>query len=292
VAWQQLTLSIASNDLPRAEALLGLAGASAVSISDSGEAPILEPEPGTTPLWPDLTLTALFADDVDLAGIGHVLEDLSEGGVRIARMSDEDLERAMRQRVHRIEIGPRLVIVPAEEYVPGDGRELGLHMGLAFGTGQHPTTRLCLEWLEREAGPAGRVLDFGCGTGVLALAALRLGAAHACATDNEIQALVATRENARLNRLEAAIEVCPPEELGADTCDLLLANILAQPLIDLADALAARQPPGGRIVLSGILSAQLDAVESRYALNYEQIERHELEGWGLLTGTRRSGYDR
>jgi ribosomal protein L11 methyltransferase len=165
-------------------------------------------------------------------------------------------------------------------------------MGLAFGTGQHPTTRLCLEWLEREMAPVDSVLDYGCGTGVLALAALKLGAGTATAVDIEPQALDATRRNAELNGLERGLAVGPPESLIPGRFDLILANILAQPLITLAEFFADRQAPGGRIVLSGILASQLNEVETHYRHWYDAVETRELDGWGLVTAIRRSGYDR
>ena len=292
MAWQQLTLRLDASDLTATEALLRLAGASSIAVSDGGEAPILEPAPGTTPLWPTLTLTALFDDSADLSAIGAILGRAGGDALSVRPITDEELERAMRQDVRPIDIGPRLAIVPAESFDPADGRSLGLHMGLAFGTGRHPTTRLCLEWLERGPGGAERVLDYGAGTGVLALAALKLGAARALAIDSEPQALEAARQNAELNGLETSIRIGLPETLDAGPFDLVLANILAQPLIELAATFAGLQRPGGTVVLSGILAAQLDAVAAHYERWYEHLERRDLEGWALLTGTRRSGYDR
>jgi len=297
VAWQQLTLHIDASELARTEALLKLAGAESVAVSDDGDDPILEPEPGTTPLWPRLKLRALFAANLDLSALDGVLGPVaSTGAATLERIDDEALARAMQQSVPSQRIGPRLTIVPAEAFRADDNSRtgdtrIGLHIGLAFGTGQHPTTRLCLEWLERELADCATVLDFGCGTGVLALAALGLGAGQATAVDNDPQALTAARHNAALNRLEARIRIAPPAALGAERFDLILANILAQPLIDRAEELAGRQDSGGRIVLSGILSAQLDAVESAYRPWYTSLARRELDGWGLLTGLRRQSYD-
>jgi ribosomal protein L11 methyltransferase len=292
VAWQQLTLHIAAAELPRAEAILRLAGAVSVAISDAGESPILEPEPETVPLWPTLTVRALFDGALDLKGIGTVLGPLSATAAGPEPVDDEAIERASQELIRPLDIGPRLRIVPANDLADAAQGTLGLHMGLAFGTGQHPTTRLCLEWLEREMQGTPAVLDYGCGSGVLALAALELGASSATAIDNEPQALRAARRNAELNHLEAALNIGPPASLGNRRFDLILANILAEPLIEMSGAFAALQPPGGQIVLSGILTAQLDEVAAYYASSYEALKHKALDGWCLLTARRRSEYDR
>jgi ribosomal protein L11 methyltransferase len=291
LAWLKITIRIAASELARAEALLALAGALAVSVSDAADAPLFEPEPGTTPLWPTLTLRALFDERRDRAPLLALLGSLGESNTGLAIIDDAVVERALTEIVEPIQIGPRLRLVAADDPAAGAEHTLALHVGLAFGTGRHPTTRLCLEWIEREIGPGQTVLDFGCGSGVLALAALRLGASRATAVDTEPQALEATRRNARLNALEPSLLIGPPEALRAGRFDVILANILAEPLVALAPAFAARQDPGSRIVLSGILTAQAERLAATYAHWYESLEQRERAGWALLTGRRRSGYD-
>jgi ribosomal protein L11 methyltransferase len=290
VAWQQLTLRIPASDLPRTESLLELAGAVSITIGDDGDTEILEPAPGTTPLWPDLVVRALYAGEIDLSGLQSVLA--VSGDPLLERIDDAELAAAAMQVIEPIDIGPRLAVVPADDTGPADNRTLRLNMGLAFGTGRHPTTRLCLEWLESAAFDGARVLDYGCGSGVLALAALKLGAREAVAIDNEPQALVATRRNARLNELERRVAVGLPDLPAPGPFDLVLANILARPLLELAETFAQAQPPGGRIVLSGIIESQLDQTEQHYRRWYRAFDRRSLDGWFLLTGTRRNGYDR
>jgi len=292
VVWLELTLRLRAEALPRAEAILHLAGAASIAISDDSDSPILEPEPGTTPLWPKISVRALFDERVDQSAIIRLIGTITNDEARFKTIGDRELDDKARQTIHPVDIGPRLRIVPAESLETADERVLGLHMGLAFGTGQHPTTRLCLHWLEREMPAGTTVLDYGTGSGVLALAALKLGADHATAIDVEPQALTATRRNTELNGLKRSISIGPPEMLDMGHFDLIVANILARPLIDLADAFAERQPAGGHIILSGVLISQIDDLESRYATWYEAFERHELAGWGLLTARRRSGYDR
>jgi ribosomal protein L11 methyltransferase len=292
MAWLELTLRLPAAKYPYAEAVLELAGALSIAISDDGDSPILEPEPGTTPLWPAVTAHALFDDDIDQQAVIALLEPIVDGELGLERITEESVSDAAHEPIRPVEIGPRLAIVPAEALGRADDRTLGLHMGLAIGTGQHPTTRLCLEWLEREMTAGLRVLDYGAGSGVLALAALKLGAVSATAIDNEPQALTAAKRNATLNGLQDSIRVGPPEMLETQTFDLIFANILAGPLIDLADTFAACQPDGGRIVLSGVLTSQVDDVEARYRSAYGRFSRHELTDWALLTGTRDSGYDR
>ena len=292
MAWLELTLRLRAQDFPRAEALLLLAGAISISISDDGDSPILEPEPGTTPLWPKITAHALFDEGVDPKAITNLFGPIEQNEASLKHISDAAVSASTHDPIRAVDIGPRLAIVPADTLDSADERTLGLHMGLAFGTGQHPTTRLCLEWLEREMRTGLRVLDYGTGSGVLSLAALKLGADHATAIDNEPQALAATERNAKFNGLQEAIRIGPPETLEPDSFDLIVANILARPLIDLADTFRQCQPAGGRIVLSGLLASQLDELECRYEPYYEDFARQELADWGLLTGTRRNGYDR
>jgi ribosomal protein L11 methyltransferase len=286
VPWQQLTLRLAATELPETEALLRLAGAVSLAISDDADSPILEPAPGTTPLWPQLTVRALFVPEIDLTAIARVVDT---GGTEplIETIADEDWLESVKQTITPIRIGARLCIVPAEDF-RGSVDTLALNMGLAFGTGRHPTTRLCLEWLERHPPTALDVLDYGAGTGVLALAALKLGAKQDVAIDSDPQALAAARRNAELNGFEDLLWVGSPENLPAHAFDLILANILAEPLIELAATLADRQKPGARIVLSGILAGQADSVEQRYAAYYADLIRHESDGWSLVTGTRRN----
>jgi ribosomal protein L11 methyltransferase len=291
LAWLEITIRIAASELARAEALLALAGSDAISISDAADSPLFEPEPGTTPLWPTLTLQALFDERCDRAVLSSLLGSLGDSSIGFALVDDAAVRRALTETVEPLEIGPRLRLVAAGDPAAGAPHTLALHMGLAFGTGRHPTTRLCLEWIEREIEPGQTVLDFGCGSGVLALAALRIGASRATAVDTEPQALEATRRNASLNLLELSLRVDAPDALGTGTFDVILANILAEPLVALAPAFAERQSPGGRIVLSGILSAQSERLAATYAPWYESLEQRERAGWVLLTGRRRSGYD-
>lgn len=283
MTWLELTLTIPADTLAQAEALLELAGAESIAISNDGDDPILEPEPGTVPLWPTLTIRALFDPGVDADAIAAVLRPIAAGGLLIRSIADAS---AKAEPIRPLDVGPRLAIVPAESFTQTDARTLGLHMGLAFGTGRHETTRLCLAWLEREMTAVRSVLDYGTGSGVLALAALKLGASRATAVDNDPQALVATRRNAELNGLEDRLRITQPGEMTG-RFDLILANILAGPLIALRERFAARQPAGGRIVLSGILVTQLDEVQSRYRERYEDFARDSLGEWGLLTARRR-----
>jgi len=301
VSWIELRLRLSAAALPQIEALLELAGAESFSLADAGDAPILEPAAGMTPLWPELTLRALFAVDTDIAAISALLADSAATEISLSQLSDAEALARTPEPIRPLVIGPRLKIVPAAALADCNRQAsadvgpaaLGLDMGLAFGTGQHPTTRLCLQWLERNIAGNETVLDYGAGSGVLALAALRLGAATALAIDNEPQALEATRSNAQLNGLESRLRTGPPELLSAGTFDLILANILAGTLTGLASTFAGLQASGGRIVLSGILAAQLDAVETAYAMaGYVAFSRREHDGWCLLTAARRNEYDR
>ena len=289
MAWQQVTLRLPAEAYARAEALLELAGARSIAIFDDSETPILEPDPESVPLWPRLRVCALFDSGSDVRALGELLDPAGSGEVTLEHVSDEVIADGMAEPIRTYEVGPRLSIVPADELVDADSAALGLHMGLAFGTGRHPTTQLCLEWLEQAMPPGIRVLDYGAGSGVLALAALKLGAEHATAVDIEPQALRATHRNAKLNGLEQAIQIGTPEIAAGQTFDLIVANILARPLAELASRFAESQGAGGMIALSGILESQLDELESDYQLYFGGFARRARSGWALLTATRLLG---
>lgn len=289
--WQQLILHLDAEELPRVEALLRLAGADAVSISDDADFPLLEPAPGETPIWPTVVVHALFPAELDLGGLrsmfGAALRP--EHTAEVAPLTDAEWIDAWRQRITAREFGAGFWITPADAPdEPRAARQLRMHMGLAFGTGQHPTTAQCLEQLTMRALTGARVLDYGCGAGVLALAALRLGAEYAWAVDNDPQALAATADNARLNGLQGSLWSGSPEDLPHVEADLILANIVAGTLVELAGLFAARAKPGAVIVLSGILSPQRGEVQSAYAPHFEDFRHTARDGWVCLVGRRRA----
>lgn len=301
----ELTLRCSEAEQPRFEAALDDVGALAVTMldadADSGnERAILEPGVGETPLWQSIVLSALFPHDTDALLILAALEsfdpDLDWSRVGFARVEDQDWERAWMDQYVPLHFGRRTWIVPWNQELPADADRadaavVRLDPGLAFGSGTHPTTALCLAWLDSLA-DAGelegrRMLDFGCGSGILALAALKLGAAHATGVDNDPQALIATADNAERNGLAAQLHVHLPQDEPVEAYPVVVANILASALIALADVLAARVAPGGRIALSGILAGQEDEVVERYAEGFERLEVERLEDWIRVTGVRR-----
>jgi ribosomal protein L11 methyltransferase len=285
-----LTLALAAADVPRAEALLTLAGAETISLRDAADDPVYEPEPSTAPLWPNVVLEALFASGTDIDALRALAAAAFRGAATIDALEDSTWLTAVSQAVKARPIGARLWLAPADDpAVPNDRLVVRLHMGLAFGTGEHPTTALCLDWLERHVASGSTALDYGCGSGVLALAALALGARFAYAVDNDDQALIAARANAQLNGVTERLFVGAPDELPAVTVDVLAANILARTLIALAPKLAERVSAGGMLALSGILETQAASVASAYAPYFADLAQHARGGWVLLTGRRKTG---
>lgn len=239
-------------------------GAASVSLAPAaGSDPQLEPEPGHTPLWPELVACALFSSEARAQSAQRALR---AGGwtVRVAKRAARDWVAAGRAGFEPRRFGERLWIVPdwCEPPEPG-AANVSLAPGLAFGTGSHPTTALCLAWLARAPVAGASVIDYGAGSGILALAAARLGAASVTAVDNDPQALEAVASNARRNRV--TVRAVLPEALGAEPADILVANILARPLVSLAETLLAHVRPGGRVVLAGVTGDQADAVAAAYA---------------------------
>lgn len=293
MAWQQIAIRLDADQIPRTEALLKLAGAEAVAVSDAGNEPVLEPEPGMTPVWPRAILTALFDAALDLDRIPDLLPaGIDPTAIEITTVAEKDWIDAWRESIAPIVLGDRLEVVPlADAGSAGAIPRVVLGMGLAFGTGRHPTTRLCLEWLAERDWSGATMLDYGSGSGILALAALRLGARFALATDNDDQALTATRENGRVNHLQDRLWIGPPESLPDDNVDLLMANILAGTLCGLAQSFAARQEPGARIALSGVLESQADEVLDAFSPFYRNFETRHLDGWVMHAGVRTDRID-
>jgi len=296
VPFLQIHLTLGDLDPDRAEHACLAAGAVAVTLSDAGDAPILEPAPGTTPLWPSVALSALYDVRTDpLALAARLRAELDRPALefRSEVLEDRPWEREWLRDFKPMRFGQRLWICPGGQAPPADATAgtdpaiVWLDPGLAFGTGTHATTALCLEWLDRADLAGCRVLDVGCGSGVLAIAALRLGATSAVALDIDPQALTATAQNAGRNGLRERLEARPAEAHWGGPYDVVLANILAEPLVELAPRFAAVTRPGARIVLSGLLPAQGPAVTSACAPWFDIEPPREREGWVGLAGRRR-----
>ena len=271
-------------------------GALAVDVQDAAagtadERPIFA-EPGEAPAtsWRSNRVGALFAIDADLYEL--VPEALAAAGLaateafRIERVEDADWVRLTQSQFNPIPITPRLWIVPSWHTPPDpEAINIALDPGVAFGTGAHPTTRLCLRWLTETVTPDADVLDYGCGSGILAIAAMKIGAQRACGIDIDPQAVQAAQQNAQQNSVE--ITWATAEEDVAGPAQIVVANILANPLTVLAPLLARLTRPGGQIALSGILVEQADAVLEAYMPAFKMTRAATDEGWVLLTGRRR-----
>ncbi len=311
----ELSLHCREAEQPRYEHALEDVGALAVTLldadADSGnERAILEPGVGETPLWQALSLSALFPHDADPLLLLAALEAFDPGldwsRVRFRQVADEDWERAWMDTYAPLRFGERTWIVPWNRELPDlaqaqerDAENAGtpapaivrLDPGLAFGSGTHPTTALCLQWLDALAAEGtlrdADVLVFGCGSGILALAALKLGAARAIAIDNDPQALAATRDNAQRNDVGDRLQAFLPQEAPEAPHPVVVANILASALDALAETLAARTAPGGRIALSGILAGQEESLLARYGAWFDALAVAQEGDWLRISGVRR-----
>ncbi|WP_111657413.1 50S ribosomal protein L11 methyltransferase [Isoalcanivorax indicus] len=289
MAWLQVHIpSTASQAEAVEDALLAL-GAQAVTLADAADQPLFEPPLGATPLWRETIISALFDADTDtdalLTGLTAQLGE-APADYRMEQLADQAWERAWMDDFKPMQFGERLWIVPSwAEPISGDAVNLRLDPGLAFGTGTHETTAMCLRWLDGADLTGKTVLDFGCGSGVLAIAALLLGAERVLACDIDPQALMATRENAALNGVAHRLDACLPGDLPTSaTFDLVIANILAGPLVELAPQLLGFCGPGSELVLSGILAEQADNVEAAYTPSIRFAARGRDGDWVRLAG--------
>lgn len=286
----QLILEVPGNVAEALEAALEATGAAAITLTDAADDPVLEPAPGTTPLWRTTRVLALYDNTMSPAAVTDELARLY-GPLppwEAQPVPERDWPRAWLDAFQPMRFGARLWITPSWHEPPRDGVSVVLDPGLAFGTGTHPTTALCLTWLDELPLTGETVLDYGCGSGILAIAALKLGAHHVVAVDHDPQALSATRENANRNRVADRITLLRPDGL-ADSAQfgIVVANILAGPLIALAPRLIQLVAPGGRIALAGLLDAQAAEVAGPYRTAIAFEAPRSRDGWTLLSGRRK-----
>ena len=295
MAWTSLSLTVAGDDAQTWSDALLEAGAISVDVNDAAagtpeEKPQFgEPGEAVPGTWDRNVVTALFEPSVDARAIGGSIAsalgvDVPE--MTLATVEEQDWVRLTQAQFEPIRITSRMWILPSwHQAVEPDAINLVIDPGLAFGTGSHATTRLCLQWLEAHVHPGERVLDYGCGSGILAIAAKRLGAGTVIGTDVDLQAVDSSRANAGINHV--ACTFVEPDALTDEPFDLVVANILTNPLRMLAPALAARVRVDGQIVLSGILAEQAPAVVEAYEQWFNIGIWRIAEGWAALVGTRR-----
>lgn len=289
--WQQLSVTTTEDHAPAVADFFGELGALSVTYRDASEQPLYEPHPGETPLWKQTRITGLFTMKDDLQQIQKTLSEYCPDAPlkqwRQERLEDQAWERAWMAHYRPMKFGDRLWVCPTgQERRENNSECLILDPGLAFGTGTHPTTALCLEWLANHDMAGKTIVDYGCGSGILAVAAVLLGAGQAYAIDIDPQALSATQANAEKNRVQDKIQCFLPEHLPALQADIVLANILARPLIDLATAIAALLTPGGQLILSGILNEQAESVIMAYADTMKLQAPVSREEWCRIDGEK------
>jgi ribosomal protein L11 methyltransferase len=295
--WLQLTLETYREDAQRLAEALEETGAVSVSLEGADAEPLFETDwHDATPVWKRTRVVALFSVDTDAPAVMRQVTEMLELGAPPAFVSeqipDQDWVRSWMDRWQPMQFGSgadgaSLWVVPSWLEPPDPAAaNIILDPGLAFGTGTHATTAMCLEWLAQHPPRDLEVIDYGCGSGILAIAALLLGAARAVGTDTDPQALTVSRENAERNRVATRLKLCLPDELPATAAaDVVLANILAGPLVALSPRLTRLVRPGGWLILSGLLASQADEVEAAYAADFS-FERRLRDDWALLSGHR------
>jgi len=291
MSWLELSVRVSRENAPLVENLLQNEPVLALTLTDDADDPVLEPGVGETPLWPSVCVTALFTGDTPVEPLTRMLS-LVPGvdwphQVSFRKFEDQQWERVWLDRFKPMQFGSDLWIVPGESEAPPSAvYVLKLDPGLAFGTGTHPTTHLCLEWMDGHDFAGETVVDYGCGSGVLGITAAIKGATTVCCVDNDPQALTATFDNAQRNGVEDIVKGHSPEQFNTQPADVVLANILAGPLLELAPILSATLRPGGSLVLSGILEGQAEEVKSAYADGFPELQVKVMDGWVLLTGEK------
>ncbi len=292
--WLQLRVDTSRQQAEAVEDALLAAGAVSVTLQDNADQPILEPALGETPLWDQTRVTALFDASVDTDIATHIASSVLGTALpqhQWEQLEDRDWEREWMQNYHPIHCGGDLWICPSWLEPPEPKAvNLMLDPGLAFGTGTHPTTFMCLQWLAQQSDLQNTsVIDFGCGSGILGIAALLLGSDKVTGTDIDPQALIASEENARRNGIAPErFPVCLPQDCPPAPADIVLANILAGPLVELAPTLSDLTAAGGRLCLSGILATQAETVMAAYQPWFEFDAPRLQEEWVCLSARKRA----
>jgi len=294
VDWQQFVMNLDALEPTAVEEVFMRHGACSVTLSDAADNPVLEPAPGETPLWSETRITGLFSTGADFEELKDAL--LEEFGVlpehSVETLADRAWEREWLKDFGPMRFGKRLWIAPGDTVVEQDDAVIvRLDPGLAFGTGTHPTTALCLDWLDGLALKNKSVLDYGCGSGVLAIAALKLGCQSATAMDIDPQAVIATQLNAESNAIARNIDVLARADDIHGEFDVVVANILAGPLVEFAESITLTLGSRGMLALSGVLCEQADDVMRAYEpwIEFDEPVFREQDGqkWSRLTGLRR-----
>ncbi len=286
MAWLQVNVSTDGADSAAIETQLLALGALSVTFTDAADQPVLEPDPNTHPIWDRVIVTGLFPGEIEPTDILLKLTaaGISPAAVSSAELDDQQWETVWMDQYQPMQFGQRLWIYPSHIEPPvGDGHTIiRLDPGLAFGSGTHPTTRLCLEWIDQTELAGKTVIDYGCGSGILAIACALKGAGTVYAIDHDPQALQATGENARLNGVAGQLIISDPDSARCEPVDVLLANILAGPLIELSLEFCRLTRPSGYIVLSGVLNTQLTELKIAYS-KLARLEGHaSCEDWARL----------
>lgn len=294
--WQQFVMDLGQLSPDCVEEIFARHGAHSVSLTNGGGVPILEPAPGETPLWSDTRITGLFSAESDLDALaGDLVSSLSLERLpshRVESLVDTEWERQWLKHVGPMQFGERLWVCPGDSD-PGDDNSVVVRLdpGLAFGTGTHPTTAMCLEWLDGLSQEGKTMLDYGCGSGILAIAALKLGCVSATGMDIDSQALTASENNAANNGVRADLRLVGSDAEITGKFDIVIANILAGPLVDLAKSVTTRLSSGGKLALSGILSGQVDAVLEAYlpwiVFDEPAFQSQGGQNWARLSGKQR-----
>ena len=289
--WLQISFQIEKSQADLiSEVLTGL-GSLSITYSDTLDDAIYEPPVGQTPLWDNVTVNALFSTDVNQEDIkASIFEICNVNALTSFILKDRVWEDECKKDFHSMKFGENLWVCPSWESqaeLPSDAIIINMDPGLAFGTGSHQTTSLCLEYLDNNPPKNIDVIDFGCGTGILAIAAAKLGASRVLAIDNDPQAIISSKDNVINNQCEGIIKsIHSDDEIDFEGCDLLIANILINPLIELAPTFAALVNTDGELLLSGILKKQVDRVVGCYSEYFTILEVSNIDEWYRVTGTR------